>query len=65
MPARKPPHDAFFKEVFSRAKTAQGELEAMLPTALVAELDFSTAKLDPGGFVDEELRERHRRAATG
>ena len=59
MPAQKPPHDAFFKEVFSRAKTAKGELEAMLPKALVAELDFSTAQLHSGSFVDEQLRQRH------
>ncbi len=59
MPAQRPPHDAFFKEVFSQAKTAEAELEAMLPQALVAELDFSTAKLHPGSFVDEQLSQRH------
>ncbi len=59
MPAQRPPHDAFFKEVFSNAKAAEAEIEAMLPASLVAELDFSTAKLHPGSFVDEDLRQRH------
>lgn len=59
MTAQRPPHDAFFKEVFSQVKAAEAEIEAMLPPELVAELDFSTAKLVPGSFVDEQLSERH------
>ncbi len=59
MTAQRPPHDAFFKEVFSQAKAAEAEIEAMLPPDLAAELDFSTAELIPGSFVDEQLSERH------
>jgi predicted transposase YdaD len=53
------PHDAFFKAVFSRAEIAAGEFKALLPPALVAELDLSTARLLPGSFVDPDLAERH------
>jgi hypothetical protein len=53
------PHDAFFKAVFSRPENALGELRAVLPPALLAALDTTTAQVVPGSFVDEELTARH------
>ena len=53
------PHDALFKRVFSDVTHAAGEFRAVLPSELVAEIDFATLSLCPGSFVDEVLRERH------
>ncbi len=53
------PHDALFKAIFSDPDAAEGELRAILPLAIAARIDFSTLHLEPGSFVDEELRSRH------
>lgn len=52
------PHDALFKQVFSRPERAAEELRHALGP-LAARLDFATLRLEPGSFVDEQLRERH------
>ena len=53
------PHDALFKSVFADVENARGELQTMLPQALVQRLDWSTLRVEPGSFVDEVLKERH------
>ncbi len=59
MSPRRPPHDALFKAAFSDVRSLLGELEALLPGEVVEAIDFSTAELVPGSFVDEELRDHH------
>jgi predicted transposase/invertase (TIGR01784 family) len=53
------PHDRLVKKTFEQPENAAGELRAVLPTALVAAIDWSTLRLEPGSFVDEEARQRH------
>lgn len=53
------PHDAYFKAVFSQPENAIGEFKALLPPALLAALDWSTARVVPGTFVDPDLTSRH------
>ncbi|HOU93774.1 MAG TPA: Rpn family recombination-promoting nuclease/putative transposase, partial [Polyangiaceae bacterium] len=50
------PHDKLFREAMSNGKDAAAMLRAVLPAALVAELDLDELRLEPGTFVDEELR---------
>jgi len=53
------PHDALFKTVFSDPVNAEAELRAVLPPALAAALVPGSLVLEPGSFVDEELRATH------
>ncbi len=53
------PHDAVFRAVFSQPEHAAGELQAVLPAALSARIDWSTLRREPGSYIDEELRGRH------
>ncbi len=53
------PHDALFKSVFEQPEHAAAELQHVLPTELVAAIDWRTLALEPGSFVDEDLAERH------
>jgi predicted transposase/invertase (TIGR01784 family) len=53
------PHDALVKAVFTDLENARGQLQALLPPALVEQLDWSTLRVEPGSFVDEALKERH------
>lgn len=53
------PHDAFFRYVFSDPASAAGELQAVLPPAIVSAIDWSTLRHVPGSFVDDELRQHH------
>ena len=52
------PHDALVKATFSQADNMAGELRAVLPSSLVARIDFATLQQEPGSFVDEALKER-------
>ena len=52
-------HDALFKATFSQIEHATGELQAILPPALTARIDFATLTLCPGNYVDEDLRQRY------
>jgi Putative transposase, YhgA-like len=52
-------HDALFKATFSQVEHAAGELQAILPPALSARIDFATLTLCPGNFVDPDLRQRY------
>ncbi len=53
------PHDALFKEIFSRPEFAAVELRAVLPPALVQHIDWSTLTALPGSFVELGDRDRH------
>lgn len=53
------PHDAIFKAVFSELENARGVFEQLLPPALTASVDWDSLVVEPGSFVDRELRWRH------
>jgi Putative transposase, YhgA-like len=53
------PHDAIFRWTFSQQRHAVGLLQATLPRALVAATDWSTLRLENGGYVSQALRGRH------
>ncbi len=59
MPPTSSPHDSFVKRTFTNLDHAADELRAVLPPALVARIDWSTLRIEPGSFVDEALRDRH------
>jgi hypothetical protein len=53
------PHDSLVRTVFSDLENAVGELRSVLPPAVADRLEWATLKLEPGSFVDPELRDRH------
>jgi predicted transposase/invertase (TIGR01784 family) len=53
------PHDKLFKAAFSHPASAGAEIRALLPAALVQQLDLSTLRQRHGSFVDQALSERH------
>ena len=53
------PHDAFFKEIFSRQDVARSFLENYLPPEITLRLDLSELTISSGSFVDEHLRAHH------
>lgn len=53
------PHDALFKAAFSQVEHVADELRHVLPAALVARMDLGSLALQPGSFVDDELRAHH------
>lgn len=53
------PHDALFRATFSNAEDAAAELRAVLPPALRTSIDFTTLRLAPGSYLDDELNVSH------
>jgi predicted transposase YdaD len=51
------PHDLLVRYTFSHPERAEAELRAVLPARLVAAVDWSSLRQEPGSVVDEELRE--------
>ncbi len=51
------PHDLFARYTFEHPRRAEAELRAVLPPAVVAEVDWSTLRRESGSVVDRELRE--------
>jgi hypothetical protein len=49
-------HDKLFKTALADPKDAAMELRAVLPDALVSQIDFASLRCVPGSFVDEALR---------
>jgi len=49
------PHDALFKAAFGSAEGAAGLLRAVLPTELVAAIEWSTLVVEGASFIDEDL----------
>ena len=54
----KTPHDALFKSVFQQPENAAAELQHVLSAAHASAIDWSTLKLEPGSYIDEELAEQ-------
>ncbi len=52
-------HDALFKSTFSDPRHAEGILRTVLPAKLSARFTWSTLALEPGSFVDADLKDRH------
>jgi len=52
------PHDAFFKQVFSRPELAADLIRRRLPRAAVAALDLDRLERVEGEFIDDALRNR-------
>ena len=50
------PHDKFFKETFSRKKSASAYLRAYLPKAISQRVDFNSLELFPGEYIDKALK---------
>lgn len=53
------PHDALFRETFSRPSRAMSLVKAAFAPEVVRHLDTGSAALAPGTFIDAELRSRH------
>ncbi len=53
------PHDALFKEAFSKVTHARAMLRDVLPADLSSLVAWSSLKRRPGSFVNEDLREQH------
>lgn len=51
------PHDKLFRMAFTRPQVARDHLRAVLPKALVDELDLDALTVEPSGFIDLKLRE--------
>ncbi len=52
------PHDAFFRQVFSRKEEAQDFLRGVLPPALLQHLDLDTLKLENTSYLNRQLKSR-------
>ncbi|MHA3695778.1 Rpn family recombination-promoting nuclease/putative transposase [Yersinia enterocolitica] len=50
------PHDALFKQFLTHPETARDFLEVHLPPALRQACDLSPLRLEPGSFIEEDLR---------
>ncbi|AYA40044.1 Rpn family recombination-promoting nuclease/putative transposase [Xenorhabdus nematophila] len=57
--AKKPHHDALFKHFLTQPETAREFLSLYLPEAIRSVCDLTTLKLEPGSFVDRQLRQLH------
>ncbi|WP_024803336.1 Rpn family recombination-promoting nuclease/putative transposase [Nocardia sp. BMG51109] len=55
----KNPHDAYFRQVLSHSDAAAGELRAVLPEAVSAQIDWKYLQLQSCSFVPAELRSRY------
>ncbi len=53
------PHDAMFRAVVQEPVHAASVLAAALPEQVTGRLDLGELRLEPGSFVDEDMRERH------
>lgn len=51
------PHDLFARFTWGQPERAEAELRAVLPPDVVARVDWSSLRREPGSVVDPELRE--------
>ena len=51
------PHDAVFKTFLSRVETVRDFIKIHLPPALLNLCDLNTLRLEPGSFVEDDLRQ--------
>ena len=49
------PHDRLFRFAFNDPEVARGELAAVLPESLRADLDLQTLTKEPESFIDDDL----------
>lgn len=52
-------HDAIFKKFFTDIEVATNFIEIYLPKKVKQSCDFSTLKIEPGSFVDEDLKQHY------
>ena len=52
-------HDAIFKKFFSDIEVANSFIKSYLKKELKQKCDFSTLKIEPGSFVDEDLKQHY------
>lgn len=52
------PHNNFFHFALSHLPNARSLIETQLPASALAELDLTTLQLEPGSFIDPDLREK-------
>lgn len=55
-PTTSTPHDAVFKKFLGHPDTARDFLDTYLPASLHELCDLNTLKLEPGSFIEEDLR---------
>ena len=55
-PTTSTPHDAVFKKFLGHPDTARDFLDTYLPASLHELCDLDTLKLEPGSFIEEDLR---------
>ncbi len=53
------PHDALFKAAFGAPADAAGLFRSVLPTHVIAAIEWSSLVRLPGSFVDPDLADRH------
>ena len=53
------PHDAFFKQLFTRPEVAEDFVRHYLPKGVVALLEPGTLTITKDSFIDEALAERY------
>lgn len=53
------PHDAIFKKFFTDIEVATNFIEIYLPKKIKQNCDFSTLKIEPGSFVDGDLKQHY------
>jgi len=58
-PAVGQPHDGLAKHTFGQPVALAGELRSVLPADVVACLDFDRLTIQPGSFIDHELKASH------
>ncbi|WP_089774081.1 Rpn family recombination-promoting nuclease/putative transposase [Ruania alba] len=56
---RSSPHDGLFRAVVEVPANAASVLASVLPAEVAGGLDQDGLRLEPGSFVDEEMRQRH------
>lgn len=56
------PHDAVFKTFLSRVETTRDFIQIHLPPALLNLCDLSTLRLEPGSFIEDDLRQYYQEA---
>jgi hypothetical protein len=52
------PHDRFFRKAFGKRERAHALLESVLPPEVSRCMDWTSLRLEPGSYLDEQLRER-------
>ncbi len=50
------PHDKFFRAAFSNPETAAAFLQAYLDPELVALVDWGSLHVEPGSFIDAQMK---------